>query len=123
MDNVEFAKKMLKLGELLTEADVLIAELGDHVIALGRSQSIGDVEAKYSGGRATYDWERTVREHPSAEAEPEAWGELVAQHTELIPQTVKIDWRGIANRMDWEGIVVKEPIPSVKFSLLKETER
>lgn len=119
MNNIEFAKNMLRMGELLAEVKQLELELAAHVVDLEKTQAIGNVTAKYSPGRTTYDWERTVREHPTAESEPEAHAELVAQYTETThPEPVtKTDWAGIAHRMNWDGIVAKEPVPSVKFIL------
>lgn len=113
---------MLELGELLTKVARLETELGEHVLLLSETQNIGNVEAKYSPGRTTYDWEATCLQHPTHEAEPEAWEELKATYTEtIVPKPiVKTDWAGMAHRMNWPGIVSKAPVPKVTFNLVED---
>lgn len=99
----------------------LETELREHVLLLGKTQAIGNIEAKYNPGRTTYDWEATCLEHPTRVDEAEAWAELKEMYTEYIePEPYnETDWRGMANRMNWEPVVSKEPVPSVKFNLVE----
>lgn len=122
MPAVEFARKMLQLGELLSQVAQLETELTEQVLLLGRSQSIGNIEAKYSPGRTTYDWKATCVEHPTYESERDSWEVLRAIHTETIytAPVSKTDWAAMAKAMGWPGIVSKPPVPTVKFNLLED---
>jgi hypothetical protein len=113
--------KMLELGEVKQKAARLEADLMEHVLLLGRSQSIGNIHAKYSAGRTTYDWKGTVDCQPRTEAEKEAFPALIAEHTETIYTEPKVvtNWRGIAVQMKWPPVIAKEPVPSVKFELVE----
>jgi len=111
---------MLALGDLMDQVVALEIELAEHVLLMGRTQAIGNLEAKFNPGRTIYDWEKTVMSHPTATAEPEAQAELVEQYTKTVhpKPIVKIDWRGIADHMDWDGVIKKDAVPSVSFKLV-----
>ena len=103
MDNLEFAKAMIRYEELYNEMQELEDVIQAHVLEREESQSIGNVHAKYTNGRTVYDYETPGRIAPD---------DIVRQYTETIE---KIDWRSICKEMQYEPLVKSEPVPSVKI--------
>ena len=112
MDSVTFAKKMLELGELLTQAAKLETELAEQVLLQGESTKIGRVRAKYSSGRTSYDWERTCREAPGFSEDKKAI------YTR-IQATEKTDWKRLARvlKVEETPVIARAATPSVNFVL------
>jgi hypothetical protein len=108
MDNLEFAKAMIRYEELYKELEGLRALIEDHVLSIGETQSIGNVYAKYSNGRTTYDYEAVKGIAPK---------EIVALNTEVVEKT---DWRSICKALDFEAPIKKQPTPSVKVEVKLE---
>lgn len=110
MNASELARLMLywedqKKGLATTEARIKEA-----VLELGQAVDTGNVRASYSGGRKKYDYE-------------EAAGGMVSDatirvFTSVIPQTEKIDWRGICEKAGIEDIPFTQSEPSVTVKLL-----
>jgi hypothetical protein len=109
MDNLEFAKAMIRYEELYTEMKKLEAVITDHVMDKGETQAIGNVYAKYSNGRTEYDYSAIREAYP-----PEDLADIIYDNTKVIE---KIDWRSICLAMDWKAPVSKEPVPYVKIEV------
>jgi hypothetical protein len=108
MDNLQFAKAMIRYEELWKEMKALEGEIETHVLERGETQAIGNVYAKYSNGRTVYDYETSAMSAPD---------EVKASHTEVIR---KVDWRAICKELDLEVPVAKEPVPYVKISVKEQ---
>lgn len=59
----ELAQKMLEWEEVQTKADALALEIGEAVLELGKTQTVGNVRATYSAGRKRYDYELAAKSH------------------------------------------------------------
>ena len=59
MNKSDLAQTMLKWEQVQREADALAAELG-----IGKTQTVGNVRASYSGGRKSYDYQAAADGHP-----------------------------------------------------------
>jgi len=107
MNASELANLMLKWEELRKQLDDIEATIRLEVLAVGKTQTVGNVRATFSNGRRTFDYETP--------AKPIAPPELVMQHTEIIE---KIDWKSICSEVGAEPIVVSQTEPSVSVKLL-----
>jgi hypothetical protein len=87
MESNELAKKMIEWGELKAQMDALENEIKTEVLAIGKTQTVGNVRATFSNPRKTYQgWDAAVME-----AEPEG---LDQKAYEVV--TVTIDWQKAA---------------------------
>ena len=105
MDNLEFAKAMIRYEELFKELKHLEELISNHVMARGETQAIGNVYAKFSHGRTTYDYETPGRTAPVP---------VIEKYTEIVE---KVDWRSICKEMDFEAPIKTHPVPSVKIEV------
>lgn len=105
MDNLEFAKAMIRYEELYKELMGLEKLIGDHVLSTGETQSIGNVKAKYNNGRTTYDYETPGKNAPAP---------VIEKYTQIVE---KVDWRSICNEMEFEAPIKTHPVPSVKIEV------
>ena len=60
MDNSQLAARMLDWEIMQRRADELRAEIEAAVLALGKTQTVGNVRATFSAGRRTFDYEAAV---------------------------------------------------------------
>ena len=119
MDASELAKKMLEWESKKRELDALEAEIKDAVMALGNTQTVGNVRATYSAGRRTFDYQTPVNvEHVRAEAAGE--DVRVNEVCAAIAHTSKtvIDWKAACEALGLEKMLEKEGAPSVALKLL-----
>jgi len=108
MNMSELAQKMLEWEELVKQANALEEEIKAAVLEIGKTQTVGNVRASYSGGRNTYDYETPAK---TADAE------LIQKYT--ITETVtSTDWRAICKDADIEPLIVKTSPPSIGVKLL-----
>jgi len=112
MDAGELALKMLKWEKLQCAAYVLAAEIEHAVLDIGKTQTVGNVRASYSGGRKSYDYRAAADGHIHVS---EA---TVSLFTTIIPQTKKVDWRGICDHAGIEDIPFMQSKPKVTLKLL-----
>ncbi len=96
MNTSELALKMLEWERQRHALDLLEVEITTAVMALQKSQRVGNVQATFNAGRRTYDY------HVVGQAAP---AEVIARHT--APVT---DWRAVCEEQGLE----KEQIPCVK---------
>ena len=107
MNASELANLMLKWEELRKQLDDIEATIRLEVLAVGKTQTVGNVRATYNKGTRTFDYET-----PSKPITPP---ELVKQHAETIE---KIDWKSICKKVGATPIVVSQTEPSVSVKLL-----
>ena len=107
MNASELANLMLKWEELRKQLDDIEATIRLEVLAVGKTQTVGNVRATFNNGRRTFDYETP--------AKPIAPPELVMQHTEIIE---KIDWKSICDEVGATPILVSQTEPSVNVKLL-----
>lgn len=108
MNNREFALAMLEYEELYRKLKELEDKIIPHVLELKSTQSIGNVTAKYSKGRTSYDYERVKDEYN------ESITPYIVKHTKVVE---KIDWRSICKDLDYDPPIDKEPVPYVKLEV------
>lgn len=87
MESNELAKKMIEWGELKSQMDALETEIKTAVLAIGKTQTVGNVRATYSNPRKTYQaWDEAVMQ-----AEPDGFNPKMY---EVV--TVTTDWQKAA---------------------------
>ena len=108
----ELAARMLEWEETQRKADALKTVIETEVLALGKTQNVGNVRASYSGGRKSYDYRAAVLTY----AEPDD-GDL-EPYTTIIPATVKVDYRAACAGLGIEDVPFTQSEPSVSVKLL-----
>ena len=89
---MNLAEKMSEWGILKSQLDALEQSIVDEVKVLGKTQSVGNVEAKYrkSSTNGSYNWEYIV-----GAIEPDM--EIIEKYTVQPPP--KTDWKKIADEV------------------------
>ena len=115
----KLARMMLDLAAKKAQVARMEARIAAHVLETQETISIAGVTGKYSGGRATYDWEGTANATLKEDMEPEDFERLVAKFTTtIIPEPVTTtNWRELIKYVRIDPIVAKQPVPKVTFSL------
>lgn len=122
MDQSDLAKKMLTWERLQREADALRAEIEAGVLALGRTQVVGNVRATFNNPRRTYQYEAGFKA---------AWATaLDKQDIPLLNKlekavdaasAVKVDWREVCAGLEIEApYTTGEPSVTVKLEGKKD---
>ena len=106
MDPTELARKMLKWEEAQRHADELAEQIKETVLAIGKTQTVGNVRASFRNGTKRYDYEKAWQSHygdelPSVEFEKTTF-----------------DWRGACQSVGLEEIPFTQSGPSVSIKLL-----
>jgi len=113
MDATQLAQKMLDWETLTHAANALAEEIQAAVLEIGKTQTTGRVRASYSKGRKKYDYREAADGHIMV-------GEAtVALFTTIVPQTEKVDWRGICLHTGIEDISFTQSEPKVTLKLLE----
>lgn len=116
VDKSELARLMLDWERKKKELDFIEESIKQDVLALAKTQDVGNVRATYSGGRNKYDYRRVaVRTFTPEE---------LADYTEHIPEQVipahdEIDYMKACKDNKVEPDLVEAGTPSVKVKLLK----
>ena len=89
MNATELARVMLEWQEAQAHADLLKAEIEAAVLALGKSQTVGNVRATYSAGRKSYNYQEGWQTAVAAgQVHPQALDPFIT----VIPETTRIDY-------------------------------
>ena len=105
----ELAARMLEWEETQRKADALKTVIETEVLALGKTQNVGNVRASYSGGRKSYDYEARLLFADEATLMP--W-------TTEIPATVRVDYRAACKGLGIEDVPFTQSEPSVSVKLV-----
>ena len=103
MNATELATTMLRWGELQRQADALAADIEAAVLAIGKTQTVGDVRATYSKERVIYDYEAGAFTLPDHEV-----SRLMLEHTQT-----SYDWKAICADAGVDAPVKAQGEPSV----------
>ncbi len=133
MNASELAKKMLEWELKYRELDILEQAINLSVLEIGKTQTVGNVRATYSKGRAKYDYET-----PGAQAKEEIidlysegreqvdWEELARSYdpsdtviTNFTSIETIINWRNVCRAADIEPLIVSQGDPKVSVKLLE----
>ncbi len=112
MDARELALKLLEWEKLKLNLDALAAEIETAVLKIGKTQTVGNARASYSKGRRSYDYQEAADGHLHVS---EA---TVSLFTTIIPQTEKVDWRGICKHAGIDDVPFVQSEPKVTLKLL-----
>lgn len=104
MDSSELAMKMLEWEKLRKQLDVIEAEIRGAVLELGKTQTVGNVRASYSGGRSTYDYQSVGREAPL---------NMIIKHTKTVT-----DWKAVCDALGEKPVLVSKSEPGVTIKLV-----
>jgi hypothetical protein len=133
MNASELAAKMLEWELKYRELDVLEQTIKSIVLEIGETQTVGNIRATYSKGRAKYDYET-----PGSQAEKEIiglysevreqvnWEELARSYdpsdtviTNFTSIETIINWRNVCRAADIEPLTVSQGEPNVRVKLLE----
>ena len=133
MNASELAKKMLEWEEQKKKLKVLEFQIKDAVLDIGKTQTVGDVRATYSKGRAKYDYETPgglapkgiIDEYSHGEIEIN-WMEVAKEagytpemrenHTSYIRVT---EWSKVCKAAGYKPLIVSQGEPKVSVKLLE----
>lgn len=104
IDHRALAELMLDWEEATKIQQSIEEKIKTTVLALGKTQTVGNVRATYSKGRKTYDYETAGRTAPKP---------IIDANTE--PKT---DWRSVCKDAGIEAPVASQSDPSVYVKLL-----
>jgi hypothetical protein len=107
MDSSQLARLMLDWGELCGRMEQLEVEIRAAVMEIGKTQTVGNVRATYSGGRRSYDYETAVK---SADVSPDDYVTVT-----------RVDFKATCDRamiIVGDALVTQSP-PSVTVKLLE----
>ena len=133
MNMSELANKMLQWEEQKRKLDDLEAEIAYVVLNLGKTQTVGDVRATYSKGRAKYDYEtpgsQASQEKIDLYTEEEEFIDWEGLAREYKPNEMTIhrfteyekiiDWRMVCKVAGIEPIVESQGKPSARLKLME----
>ena len=103
MDPLRLAELLVEYEKLHRRMQEIEAEVEPFIMETQETQKIGNVTAKYSAGRTTYDYEFAGQEAPP---------EVVADNTQVVEKT---DWRAVCKEAGIDAPIKSEPTPSVKI--------
>lgn len=92
----------------MLKVSLLEAEIKTCVMEIGKTQTVGNVRASYSGGRKTYDYQTPALDAPV---------ELISYHTKT-ETVVTTDWKAICNEAGIEPMVLSQTAPSVTVKMV-----
>ena len=105
MDPLRLAELLVEYEKLHRRMQEIEAEVEPFVMGTKETQKIGNVTAKYSTGRTSYDYEGAGQDAPK---------EVIADNTQIIK---KVDWRAVCEEAGIKAPVKTDPVPSVKISV------
>ena len=116
VDMSELARKMLRWEEAQLFADDLRAEIKSAVMRIGRTQTVGNVRASYSGGRKSYDYHAGA-----ASVSAPIINRGIIERFTIVPPP-RVDWRKICEHVgvNKADIPFTQGDPSVAVKLLPE---
>lgn len=106
MDLSELAAKMLEWEKTKKALELIEEEIAAAVMQIGKTQTVGNVRATYSGGTRTFDYETAGKDAPA---------EIIAQHTQT---KIITDWKSVCKSANIESIpfTISDPSVKVKFN-------
>jgi len=113
IDHSRLAALMLQWEQDRRAMLVTEAEIKEMVLAIGNTQTVGNVRATYSGGRKQYNYEGVCADIPIP---------LTVMKKHTTPQPAKIDWKSIAEEAGVEDIPFTQSPPSVTLKLIERKE-
>lgn len=110
MEASVLAGKMLEWERKKRELDTLENEIAQAVLVMGKTQTVGNVRATYSGGRKSYDYRGAADGHP-----------MVSDATlDLFTRTaVTIDWKKICEHVGIDDMPFTQSAPAVTLKILE----
>ena len=109
MNSSELAMRMLRWEVLQRQADFVMTEIEDTVLAMKKTQVVGCVTAKYNGGRRSFDYEAAAMGCDDVNAE------TIARYTTT---KVVVDWRELCHKCEIvDGIPFTKSAPSVSVRI------
>ena len=96
VDLSALAATMLAWEKKKAELNVLEAVIAHDVLAIEKTQTVGNVRATYSGGRKTYNYQTTAL---AAGATPDDVSDFTSQPPTPAPVT---DWNGVCESLGIE---------------------
>jgi hypothetical protein len=113
VETSKLAGKMLEWERKKQELDALADEIAQAVLAVGKTQTAGNVRAIYKGGRKSYNYQEAADGHPMVSTA------TVELFTRFIPAKSKIDWKKICDHAGIDDVPFKQGEPSVTLKTLE----
>lgn len=113
VDMSQLATMMLEWERQQKRADALRTTIEATVMQIGKTHTVGNVRASYSGGRKTYNYQE------AGDAHLKVTGEMIRLYTTRPPPVT--DWRKVCEHVGVErsDIPFTQSPPSVTVKLLK----
>lgn len=118
MNATQLATKMLEWETTQRAADMLRAEIEAEVLAVGKTQTVGNVRASYTKGRTTYDYQAAVQAVADLAAETDAALFRQIQAVKSVNSKTVYDWHAIATILALDVPIKSQSEPSVSLKLL-----
>lgn len=106
MNATELAQAMLKWQELMDQVKLLESDIKTAVLEMGKTQTVGNVRASYSGGRRTYDYKTPGANAPVV---------VIAEHTKT---EIITDWKAVCEEAGIEPVMIDQSPPSVIIKMV-----
>lgn len=106
MNETELARLLLLWEDKKEELAEIEQRIQTEVMALQKSFTVGNITAKYSGGRKTFDYEAAAQG-----VDPE----IISRHT-TTPDP-KTDWKSVCAEAEIELVPFKQTGPSVSIKI------
>ena len=139
MDNSQLATLMLEWEATQRKADALAETIKAAVLAIGKTQAVGNVRATFSAGRSTFDYQAAVgnaiETGSISPADIEPWETLDIDYFAVVESAVaggllsgeyldtytriKVDYAGAAKAFSLDAPVASQAEPSVTIKLAK----
>jgi hypothetical protein len=130
MNPSELAAKMLQWEKDKRALDQLTVEIEEEVLKIQKTQVVGNVRVTYSGGRATYDYEKSaygapgtaeLEEKYSTEKAVVNWDAVAAEVPDVVEKytsiSIAVDWKAVCDAAKIKPIVVSKTEPTAKIKL------
>ena len=112
IDKSKLAMLMLQWESEQNKADQTARLIQGDVMKLGETVTAGNVKAKYSKGRNSYNYETPCKLDPRYGEEVENFTTEIPE--KIIPADFRIDYKALAKMLGVDPLIVKPGIPSVK---------
>ena len=106
MDMSELAALMLEWENTKKRLAELEAEIIPSVLAIGKTQTVGNVRASYRQGSKSYDYETPGKN---------AHDDVIAAHTET---KITTNWKAVCEAANMTPMIASQSAPSVSVKLV-----
>ena len=116
VDRSALAGLMLQWEAEQNKADQTAQKIQNAVMELSETVTVGNVKAKYSKGRNSYNYETPCKLDPRYAEEVDNFTTEIAER--IIPADFLIDYGALAKMLGVDPLITKPGVPSVKVQII-----